>query len=210
LKQRGHLPDGELEMFVGGKVSRVALLDFKVTDEPNVPPSRSPGVERLAESAYEALQRGDGRAAEKQLRRAVELDCDAPDLWNNLAMSLLMQDRDSEANEILVTVADRWPEYFFGQLALANQLIVEKKHDEALEVLDRLQRQGEFHRTEFSGLCKTFIKYHLARTETRGALRWLEMLESCTPDDINIPSLRRRIESKPRLRDVFGAGTSRS
>jgi hypothetical protein len=60
LKQRGHLPDGELEMFVGGKVSRVALLDFKVTDEPNVPPSRSPGVERLAESAYEALQRGDG------------------------------------------------------------------------------------------------------------------------------------------------------
>jgi tetratricopeptide (TPR) repeat protein len=208
LKQRGHLPDGELEMFVGGKVSRVALLDYKITDEPNVPPSRSPEVERLAGSAYEALQRGDGRAAEKQLRHAVELDCDSPDLWNNLAMSLLMQDRDREANEILVTVAGRWPEYFFGQLALANQLIVGKKLDEALEVLDRLQRQGEFHRTEFSGLCKTFIKYYLARRETRGALGWLEMLESCTPDDINIPSLRRRIESKPRLRDVFRAGTS--
>ncbi len=208
LKQRGLLHDGELEMFVGGKVSRVALLDFRITDEPHIPPSRIPEVERLANSAYEALQRGDGLAAEQQLRRAVELDCDAPDLWNNLAMSLRMQHRDREANEILVTVADRWPEYFFAQLALANQLIAEKKLDQALEVLDRLQRQGEFHRTEFSGLCKTFISYHVARRENSNASRWLEMLERCTPDDINIPILRRSIESKPRLRDIFGADTS--
>ena len=208
LKQRGHLPDAELEMYVGGKVSRVALLDYKITDQPHVPPSRNPEVEGLAESAYEALLRGNGRAAEKQLRRAVELDCDAPDLWNNLAMSLLVQDRNKEANDILVSVSNRWPDYFFGKLALANQLIVSQKLDEALEVLDRLQRQGEFHRTEFSGLCKTFIKYHLARRETGDASRWLEMLESCAPDDINIPSLRRRIEPKPRLRDDFGAGTS--
>ncbi len=45
LKQRDLLHDSELEMFVGGKVSRVALLDFRVTDEPNIPPSRIPEVE---------------------------------------------------------------------------------------------------------------------------------------------------------------------
>ncbi len=209
LKQRDLLHDGELDMFIGGKVSRVALLDFRITDEPHIAPSRSPEVERLAESAYEALQRGDGRAGENQLRCAVELDCDAPDLWNNLAMSLLMQSRDKEANEILATLSERWPEYFFGQLARANQLIVEKKLDDALEVLNKLQRQGEFHRTEFSGLCKTFIKYHVARRETREASRWMEMLESCTPDDADIPILQRRIDSKPILRNIFGAGRSR-
>ena len=83
---------------------RVEILDFKITDEPNVSLSRKPDVDRCAEQAHKALLEGNGKLAEMKLRRASELEPDAPDLWNNLAMALLMQGRQTDHDLIAETV----------------------------------------------------------------------------------------------------------
>lgn len=206
LSQRGLLAASELEMWVAGEPARVALLNFRISDEPTIQPSRSEEVNELAAEAYEELLCGEGAAAESMLRRALELDADAPDLWNNLAMALLLQGQERQAEEISAKVTRQWPEYFFGKLIVANRLTAKGKFDEAFELLDKLQRRDEFHRSEFNSLCKSFIKYHSAKGESCSALHWLEMLENCTPDDINIPDLRHQITRKPRLRDLLHLG----
>lgn len=209
LKQRGLLAASELEMWVAGKPARIALLNFRISDEPNIQPSRTEEVNELAGEACEELRCGEGAAAESMLRRALELDADAPDLWNNLAMALLIQGQQRQAEEISAKVTRQWPEYFFGQLMVANRLVSDRKFDAAFELLDKLQRREEFHRSEFNSLCKSFINYYSAKGENSSALHWLEMLEGSAPDDINIPTLRHQITHKPRLRDLLRLGGSR-
>jgi len=191
LKRRGLLLAGEQTLFVGGKPTRVEIVDFKITDEPNVPPSRKPEVDRLAEQAFYALHEGNGKVAETKLRRATDLEPDAPDLWNNLAMALLMQGRTSESDEICENVSRRWPDYFFGRTAYANRLCQSRQYEKAFEILDELQHRETFHRTEFVALCKSFFVYFTGRKEKPSAKRWIGMLEQVAPDDRDLPNLRR-------------------
>ena len=190
LKRRGLLPVGEIVLFISGKPTRVEILDFLITDEPKVSPGRSPKVERLAEDAFHALFEGRGKVAETKLRLATELEPDAPDLWNNLAMALLMQDREKEFEAICEMVSQRWPDYFFGRVTFANRLVKSRQYEEALEILNALQHRGTFHRTEFTALSKSFAKYFMSRNEQSSAIRWIEMLEQVSPDDLDIPRLR--------------------
>jgi len=191
LKRRGLLSAGEQTLFIGGKSTQVEIVDFKITDEPNIAPSRKPEVERLAEQGFNALHQGNGKLAETKLRRATELEPNAPDLWNNLAMALLMQDRQRESDEICETVSQRWPDYFFGRTGYANRLVQSRQYEKAFEILDELQHRETFHRTEFVALCKSFIVYFTSRRERPSAKRWIGMLEQVAPNDLNLPNLKR-------------------
>ena len=65
------------------------------------------------------------------LREALESEPDAPDLLNNLAMALRGQGKRAEAARILHDVQQRFPDYFFGQIALAQEQIDSGDHDAA-------------------------------------------------------------------------------
>ena len=191
LMRRGFLPAGQQTLFMEGKPTRVEILDFKINDEPNVPTSRKPEVEQLADQGFKALRDVNAKVAEMKLRRATELEPDAPDLWNNLAMALLMQGRKKESDDICENVSNRWPDYFFGRTAYANRLVLSRHYEKAFEILDELQHRDTFHRTEFVALCKSFIVYFAARKEKPSVRRWFELLEQVAPDDLDIPRLQK-------------------
>jgi len=200
LKRRGLLPAIEQTLIICGKPTRVKIFDFKISDEPNVAPSRMPEVERLAEQGFHALHDENARLAETKLRRATELEPDAPDLWNNLAMALLMQGRSKESDAICETVSQRWPDYFFGRSGYANRLVHSGQYEKAFEILDELQHRESFHRTEFVALCKSFIYYFTACKEQPSARRWLELLKEVMPGDPDIPRMHRFAAGLEKLR----------
>lgn len=191
LKRRGLLLAGEQTLFLGGNPTRVEIIDFKITDEPKVAPSRKPEVDRLAEQGFHALHEGNGKLAETKLRRATELDPDAPDLWNNLAMALLMQGQTRESDHICENVSQRWPDYFFGRTGYANRLVQSRQYEKAFKILDELQHIETFHRTEFVALCKSFIVYFTSRKERPSAKRWIGILEQVAPNDLDLPNIRK-------------------
>ena len=196
LYRRGGLESNQISMFVRGKPTRTELLVFNITDEPSVPPQRSREVNRLAEKGFDALHARNAQAAESCFRRAIELDDDAPDLHNNLAAALMMQGQNAEADRLVEEISDRWPDYFFGRIARANQLIRDRRTDEAFEILSVLQKQDQFHSTEFTGLAKSFAMYHQAKKEHASARRWIDLLREYSPDDPDIEALQRRSESR--------------
>ncbi len=191
LSELGELPPGPTSIWREGKQSEVLLMGFEIHEE--CLGGHSPEVEALATDAYEALHASDGRSAERLLRKAIELEPNAPDLHNNLAMSLQIQGRRSEARAIIDDVIRRFPDYFFGQIHTAHAHLRARNLDEARRVLTPLLQRKRLHRTEFVALAKAEMLYCLEMNQRQGAERWLDMWKGVDPDNPEIPSWRTRL-----------------
>ena len=203
LHREGFFDSNTIEMYVRGKRDRIEFIDFEITEEATFPTDRDDDLQQLMEYAVKHLYAGEGVEAEELLRQAIQDEPDAPDIKNNLAMALQLQDRFEEADQLLGEVIERHPDYFFGQIAVANRALQRSDFDDALETLAKLQRRKRLHGTEFAALANAMVYTFVGRREFPSAERWLHMLRDYDPKHPSVDELeehiRRQRGSRSRL-----------
>jgi tetratricopeptide (TPR) repeat protein len=188
--QAGLFPAGAVRFWREGKWAEIQMFGWEVYREPEHEHSRQ--VEELASEATEALLAGDGVRAERLIRRALELEPNAPDLKNNLAVAWQAQGRIREAEDLVRQVHEQHPDYFFGRVTVARLSIARGDLDRARALLDPALKQRRLHISEFTALANAEIDLFLARGEREGARQWVSMLESIDPDNSQLEDMRRR------------------
>jgi tetratricopeptide (TPR) repeat protein len=185
------LPAGPVRLWLQGEWREILLLSFEITPEPKK--VHSAEVEALLAEAWEAQTQGEHARAEPLLRQALEREPDAPDLMNNLALSLEELGQHEESHALRQAIETRHPDYFSGRVARARTAVRQGRLDDAAEMLKSLQREKKMHTSEFSALAMLGIEYALARKQRPGAQQWLSMWEQVVPGHPDLPAMRRRI-----------------
>ncbi len=197
LRNLGELPD-TINIYASGECIEIQLMAFEVYSEPKPPSNRTDRVHDLANKGFALLNQGDGVGAEQFYRKAIGLESDAPDLYNNLAMALHVQDRDDEADEIILAMHHRWPDYFFGRIAMANLATIRSDFESAAEFLKPLCELKSLHTTELVALCQAQVQLATERGEPATASRWLSVWKTFTPEH---PDLARW--ERPRMTSLL-------
>ena len=186
------LPAGPTQMWSAGEMHEVMLLNMEISPEPEA--SKLPRrAQQLAEQAYEALRKGDGRRAQELLEQALAIAPEDPSLVNNLAMALDMQGQSEEAQRMIRGLHDRFPDYFFGIIAAASLEVMEGNLDHAHELLNSLLERKKMHTSEFTALCRAQIQVWLAEDNREAARTWIEMWERVDPENPDLVAYRIRV-----------------
>jgi Tfp pilus assembly protein PilF len=183
LREKGQLPPGSLRMSVEGEWTEIEIFGFEVYEEPDEENLASPKVRPLLQRAAEMLYDDQPEQAESLLREAMESEPDQPSTLNNLASALEMQGRKDEAHELMQEIHRRWPDYFFGRIAMAGEAIMQQEYEQADAYLDPLRHRTRLHRTEYTALCRTYATLHLAQMKFESAQRWLDLWRQVDPDN---------------------------
>lgn len=152
----------------------------------------------------------EGAVAERLLRRVLQVEADQPDVLNNLALAIELQGRYDEAQAIVTEIVAKFPDYFFGKIALANRLNKLGRHDEALEILFPLQRQTRYHTTQLFGLVAATVYAYAGKGEHENARYWLSMLKQYVPDHPGLPDLEElltQLQPSSLIRKLFSRGS---
>lgn len=196
LKKQGHEFECPVSIYVGGKLQQVELFDFNISDEPVEPIDRPDEVKDLVYDALQALLAHDGVTAERFLRQVRQMVPDSPDVLNNLGFALAIQGRRKESEALADEVIQKFPDYFFSKIIVANRFIQRAKYDEAHEVLKTLYRRKLLHRTEFIGLARAMIHLHVGKLELGAAQHWFNMFRDYDPDHPELEELATLIASR--------------
>jgi tetratricopeptide (TPR) repeat protein len=198
LANAGLLPAGLMRVWTGREWREVFMLAFDIYRDAVETYPRA--ARRLAEDGFYALQEGDAEQAEKLLRQALHKAPDNPSLMNNLAAALLQLDRKPEADELLQSISERFPDYFFGKTSRAHRLVGQQRLADAEELLNSLMRQNRLHVSEFTALAAAYIRLLVAQRKYDGAQSWLGMWERVEPDDPQLVQYRALVRSNPLAR----------
>jgi len=198
LSEADLLPSGEIQMWSGGEMRKVMLLNIEISPEPEASelPRR---VQALAEQAFQALLDRNGRRAQELLEQALALWPDDPSLVNNLAKALEMQGQSEQARQMIIELHNRFPDYFFGVVAIAGLEIEKGELDRAHDMLNGLLQRKKLHTTEFIALCQAQVQVWLAENNLDGARTWIEMWEKVDPNNPALKTYRRKV-GPPRKR----------
>jgi len=200
LCSAGALPAGTVRIWVDGRWRESELIGYQVTSEPS-DSGHCPQVDDWAEEGIHALRRGDDLKAEGLFQKCIRLEGDKPDLLNNLAVAYAAQGRTDESLRLARQIHERWPDYFFGRIAMANIATGDGDYEQADKLLDPLRRQRRLHVTEFAALAAANIHLLLARGKVDAARGWLDMWKHVDADH---PDLE-RWEAQFRSHGLLGA-----
>ena len=170
------------------------LLQFEVYHEPNAT-SHSQQVQEWSEAGFQALQNNKGREAEVLFKKCLEEGEIAPDIMNNLAAAYMMQGMEAESEQLAREIYDRWPDYFFGRIAMANMAIRDGRIDDADQYLRSMLTQQRFHITEFHAFVSVHIQLEIKRRRVKSAQSWLDLWKSVEPDHPNLSGLQKQIHA---------------
>lgn len=196
--QAGLLPAGSFRIWAEGQWRSVFLMGFELHGEPTA--AHPPHVEAEARAAADALGRGDGVAAERWLKQALEKAPDVPSLLNNLALAYQQQGRTDEAVALTRRLHERHPDYLFARTTLARLAVRDGELDKAKALLEPLLARRRLHYAEFGTLCDAQIDLLLAQDNPEAALSWLEMWEQAYPDSPQLAYWQDLFESAPGRR----------
>jgi tetratricopeptide (TPR) repeat protein len=198
----GLLPSGAMRLWVKGEWREIMAVGFDVYSEPES--KHTPQVEEWIREATLALHAGDSRKAEQLLQKALAVEPEAPDAWNNLAAAYEMQGRRKEAHQMIHQIFERHPDYLFGRIGVAQLALRGGKTEEAEALLKPLLEQRRLHFSEFEALCRAMIELCQARGDRNAARAWLDLWAATDPDNPDIAARRRRLEAPGERRGLFG------
>ena len=188
------LPRENLTLWVQGEWREVGLMTYEFHGESIV--NHSKLVERLLEQALSLMRQGgveQGVKAEGLLSKALELEPDAPDLMNNLAMAFRLQGRENDCNVLIQDIVSRHPDYIFASALLARQHLHDGDLAAAEALLKPFLSRDRFHYLEFSAFSDAYIELLLAKKKKHGARACLNLWEQVNPDDPNLDYWRQRL-----------------
>jgi len=192
-------PGQKVDMWIKGKWTPILTLGFEITPEPMLDKIKPKALE-LMKQAIEALRVKDGARAENLLRAALKIEPEQTSLLNNLALALMQQDKNKEAEALVKHITEDFPEYFFGQITLARMSIRDGNLEKARAIINHwMETKKKFHTTEFSALCKAQIDLSIEERQYDSADSWLEMWERVYPEDSEFKNYRRQIKVRKNL-----------
>lgn len=189
--EAGLFPPGPVRMWLQGKWREVLLMDFEITPEPQG--HHDPRVVELLAAAIVALRNNQVDRAEPLLQQALEIEPDAPELWNNLAAVFSRRGQEDEAMAIVRRLHDQFPDYLFARTHLAREHIGNGRIDEAKALLEPLRSRKQFHVSEFAAYSQAQIELCLAQGQHDGARTWLKLWQDIDPDNPQILSWNLRL-----------------
>ena len=163
-------------------------VNFKVTNKPKI--LHSEAVCDILDQATPLLKARNGPEAERLFRQALELEPEQPDLLQNLAASLTLQGRRTEALVIVNRLFQEHPDYLFARTALARHAMQAGDLQKAVELLEPIFERREFHFSEFDSLCATQIELLLQFNDLLSARNWFEMWEDSNPKNPKLEQFR--------------------
>ncbi len=119
------------------------------------------------------------------------MEPNAPDLLNNLATALLAQGREDECHALVRDIQRRFPDYFFGRIALAHEQIAEDDLEAAKRTLGELTQRNRFHISEYAAMGECYIRIAVEMGDVDQAWAWLQRIEDVYPDYHALGKLRR-------------------
>lgn len=196
LMHSGKLDPNGVRMSVNGQWRVVNLIDVEITTEATTT-GRSPQVDDWTAEAVHALTLGDGPTAERILKKCLAQLGDQPDLLNNLAFAFSLEGRTDEAIALSRQIHERWPDYFFGRITLANLALAEGDDARAERFLEPLRKLTRLHVTEFEALAMASIRIFACRNELDKAHSWLLALRNVAPDHPALEELEHICRAEP-------------
>lgn len=191
----GLIQPGRVRMWIQGDWRDIYLMSFEITDEPQN--QLSPKAQKLLERSLTLLRQQKGVEAEKLLREALELEPDAPSLYNNLTVAYTIQGRTEEAEALVHEIHERFPDYALGRTALAKLYARSGEFEQANELLQPLFSYSKFHVIEYAALCDAQITILHAKGELNGAAAWVKMWQDVMPDHPTLRYWQHRLTGKP-------------
>ncbi len=192
VSEAGLLPDGPVRTWVRGKWHDTIHYQFDITWEPT--DLHSPAATELLATATHALRKNQPEEAERLLLQALELASDIPEILNNLAVAYERQGRKDEALALVRRTHEEYPDYFFGNITMANVATSEGAFDEAMNLLRPLTDRRTLHISEFENLCISYIQLGLAKKDRALVEGWLDTWKTVDADSEAYRHWRTRVK----------------
>lgn len=178
--QAGLQPSGMATLWIDGEWRELMLMNYEIHGEQLHRHSR-----RVTEWMNEGLlqtRRGNYTEAEDLLHRALAAEPNSPDILNNLAVLYETSGQSAKTKAVAQQIFTEFPDYLFGQIARARELITAGDTEEARQILAKVAGRSRLHYTEFDALCAAHIQLMLATDQVAGAQTWLDMWRQANTD----------------------------
>jgi tetratricopeptide (TPR) repeat protein len=198
------LPENEqVPMWLKGRQTEMFLMDFEVTDEPELMEGVSEEILEKYEAAYDLLMNDKPEGAEPLLQEIIAAAPEFYTAYNQLAVAYEQQGRPEEAWALIEETHARFPDYLFARVALARILIQEKRIEEASDLLTPLLRRRKLHISEFRSLARAQMDLALVDGHPEAARSWWEMWQQMEEDNPELDEWQMRIDGPGKLRGTF-------
>jgi tetratricopeptide (TPR) repeat protein len=201
LLEAKHLSPGTVSLWRDGKWQDTLFTSFEITSEPKV--KLPVKLERLAHEAFDAINEGEGAHAEQLLTQVLAELPNDPSMLFNYAVAIAIQGRENEAIARVREIHERFPEYLFARLRLAQDATERKDFKAAHALLDPLLTRNRFHASEYTALCAAHIELLMAEGKEDGAKSWLKMWGDMDPDNPKLMIYEERLMRRGLLSGFF-------
>lgn len=194
LKEEGRLNEGSIQFWCRGKWTPILVTTMEIN--PNPVPHKNPRVDDLIQQGYDAMLTEDFDVAEAHFREALALDPEFISAQFNVAAALLRKN-DPEANatgkKIVMDIHQRFPDYAFARIAIAQFAIDDHRLDEAQELLKPFMTKTKWHVSEYKAYASVQVELAMARRDFLAARQSMEMLKQFVDDEVIIHRLEKQI-----------------
>ncbi len=187
-----------------GEPTELLLSSLEITTEPAGKLPRA--VTELMGKANDAHAKGEHAEAERIMLEARQLEPFSPEIANNLAAMIMVQEgREDEAEAMIRSIHELFPEYVFGILNHTRLAIRDGDYDTARESLDGLMMLRKMHLSEYTQMCRAQVDLALAQDNKDAAKSWLDMWQQVDPSDEQIFPYLMRLTTPEELMERFAA-----
>jgi tetratricopeptide (TPR) repeat protein len=173
-------PDEVMRIWADGEWRDVQWRKYEILPEKDY--TYADEVITLLEQALDAFHEDKQAEAERLFKRAIELEPQAKEAYNNLATLYSRQDKHAEAREMLRAALDIDPLYPFPRCNLASYLLEEDDIDGAIEMLKPLADTTTFSAQETAFYYYTQARICIAQGEHDAARDTLGMALEIWPE----------------------------
>jgi tetratricopeptide (TPR) repeat protein len=191
LKTAGRLTDNTVHLWVNRSWQDIMLLDFEIYTEAEL--DLPPEIATTMQEAINCIEEDPAKAM-ILLREIRDRAPDAPSIPYNLSVAYLLQGRTDEAAALVREVAERFPDYFFAQVALARLSTAAADYDAASALLKPLITRGRFHFNEATALFDAQIGLLAAQGQYESIKPWLEMWRGFDPEHPSLQHWEQTVE----------------
>ncbi len=190
----------------------VPLFPYTITTEPHTIDSAyrivnpSSRLQRLLEEMGNEAYNPNKRTPER-MKNAIAEFPNLPQFYNYLAMAYLNLNKESKANEINKKTIEKFPDYLYARVAVADEALKEEDYDqvrkylgESLRLEDLYPERKVFHKTEVCNYYAVAGYYHADLFEFERAEEALAILRHVDKDNEQIEILEYGIMAKKMLR----------
>jgi tetratricopeptide (TPR) repeat protein len=166
-------PDEPVWVWKDGEWREMLLRGYEIAPAP--PVAYDPQVAELLSEAQRVLQAGDDEQAERLFQRALELEPQTREAYNNLGSIYAQRGQHDRAREMFQAAIEIDPLYAIPRCNLATYLIHDGDLDGAEEMLEPLADARRFHPQEMAFYSVTQARLAIEREEYDKALNALKM-----------------------------------